>query len=427
MTRYYAGPPEWRTQGLITGYAAPAGVFSWIDLRNMGTQSAANHSSGVGNGFFCTPDDVSLPSEYTLIGTGDLRETNISGQAKSAWASLYGVSLNGGVNTILDALSYTLGDGSDPDGDTAPKPLMPGVLPQNEALIELAGHSVVYRRKLNLISGTSDHAKKCRDRMQKDLAEIAETDDALFRKCLGRMKEKCGLRWDSPNEGWLLHAKVKDKGKGSNGKTIAERPASVFMESFPSNSAITTGQDLGWSMFMGSLITAASGTISCAADSTHHKGRMTSATSSSDTYSQILITDAKTAACNGAISTQTRKDSSGTQTCYDAQVFRSASDLWYLGKYIAGVYTALHTSTATPAGILKQTSSGSGISATMNGGSSLGATDTAISSGTYGGVGLYSAGTSLVGGSYEFGDLVSAVSDFVRRHGLSIPMALMCQ
>lgn len=413
MTKYYAGPWAWNSSETNPHYAAPAGSSALIDLRTMAAQSAANHANGVGNGFFCTPDDVTLPSEYDLLGQGYITEVATNNAVKSAWQTLYGVVPQG--DKLIDYLSYTLGDGSDPDGDTAPKPLMPGSAPSNEVQIVLSGHSVVYRRQMNIRSGPSNHAKAIRDRLQKDLQDITDSgDDILWRKCLGFAKRKFGQAWDDPVEDWILTPKLKAKGKsknkdGSIGKSRAIEPATTYTESWPTDGAITSSQDRTWTYIMGSSLSVVGGVLRQPTGTEENHARMNSALSSSDVYSSSVLKSYSEEVYYGTIA---RKDSNdATVTFYYDLIQRYSGSLYsYLYKYVAGTSTAL----ATPGGysssindVMKLETDGSSIKAYQNATERASATDTAISSGTYCGVWHKSRSTTsyMDTDDWECGDL----------------------
>jgi len=389
-------------------YCPPDNAVAVVDLRNIPTQSVGNHSDGVGSGFFCTDYNIDLDSDYKLIGNGNhITEALPEFGASSAWQSMFGITPVG--TYLVDWLAYTLTDGSDPDGLTGPKPLMPCVYPTGEVVIELAGHSVVYRRRIELRVGNSTFVKKVRERVRKDLQLIADTgDDFYWRQCLASLKEKYWQRWDDPDEDYLLTNRLKNKKKGKNGKCRAEPHSTTYTESWPSNGAITSGQNNGWSFWLGTDMTVSSNQLTDSAVFTGWKyARMTSATSSSDTYAQ-----AKFISRNGTLSSYAvivRKDSSSTDTNYFGQWYQN--DI-YSQKVISGTPTTLGTSAQTPSAndILKNEANGSAIKVYKNGSSVISSTDTAISSNTYGGVGHYSNSHKVISDDWEYGDLTSAVN-----------------
>ena len=410
MFKYWGGPWQWKDDIVIPGYYAPDNTIASIDLRNMATQSSSNHFNGVGNGFFCTDSSIDLGSDYTLLGIGNhITETDPESGAKSAWNSLFGVLPTG--NFLIDYLSFTLTNGSDPEGLSAPKPLIPGAAPVGEVTISLEGHSVVFRRTINVSTGNSQHAKNVRDRLQKDIESIWDQDELLGRKVLGFNKRKFGQAWDDSNEDYLLTAKLKSKNKGSNGQCRAEKPETSYTETWPTAGTPGTGQDYGWGFQAGYTVGVAvsSGTLSNNNTATEWRIVMSSAVSGSDvTVYPKFLTYA------GGVSHQyTMGRCAGTSdqtTFYGVYAYYTGSEYKHLiYKFVSDSPTLISdgTNTLSNGDTWGLKAVGSTISRMKNGTSLADVTDTAISSGTYGGIGGYAQATGFASDDWVFSDYSS--------------------
>lgn len=390
----------------MPGYSAPGGSFALVDLRNMETQSQGNHTGGVGNGLFVTEDTEDLGSDYTLLGIGaHITEVIPEMGASSAWNSMFGVVPQG--TYLVDYLAYTLTDGSDVEGVVSAKPLMPGVAPENEVLIHLAGHSVIWQRKVDVRNGNSKHEKAIRDRLQKDLKAMFDTepDDTHWRKYLASLKEKTGQHWDDPDEDYLLTTALKSKSK--KGKSRALAHSTTYTETWPTNGtygSTITSQDRGWTSVeveSGGSAVVSSNQIDATGSVVWLYFRMDTDLSSSDTdvhEDSVLIGGSS---WNAVIS---RKDSSATKTFY---MYGKNFGNLYLYKRISGTYTEIQGEgkTSVANAVLKLTASGSTIEGSYNSIVETTNTDTSISSGTYCGLGIHKNGTEATSDNWSGGSL----------------------
>lgn len=385
MTKYWGGPWVWNSVNpAMVSYVAPGASFALVDLRNMETQSQNNYAGGVGNGLFCTEDTEDLGADYTLLGIGaHITEVIPEMGASSAWNSLFGVQPQG--TYLVDWLAYTLTDGSDVDGVTGPKPLMPGVGPPiNETVIHLAGHSVIWRGAVNVRSGNSKHEKNIRDRYQKDLKAMFDTepDDDHWRKYLSSLKEKTGQHWDDADEDYLLDKDMKKKAKKDKSRALAH--STTYTESWPTTGGLTSSQDLGWANIEQIVdMSVVSNQLNKTMTGAFAFGRMTTDIATSDMFASMEFISRTGTSC--AFGPVARKDSSATLTYYFVQVYLSTANPH---KRVAGTYTDLGTGTYTPVAndIYKITTNGSTIEALRNDISIKSVTDTAISGNTYAGV-----------------------------------------
>lgn len=173
---YYIGP--WSMNKDSGAWEAPAGVIGSVDLRPIAPTQTY--------GFFASSEK--LNSNYTLLGSGDLRELYPDSVARAAWKACLGVNTET-AHTLLDMLWLTLTDNADPLGETRAKPVMPthrGVLE-----LHLAGHSLV--RSLPVSKATA----ACRDKLltvaKADIEIVAKTSVITAEKYLYCMARKLGV------------------------------------------------------------------------------------------------------------------------------------------------------------------------------------------------------------------------------------------
>ena len=151
---YYLGPWEWDS-GNMPHWRAPRGTVGLIDLRSIPDQSLAGKLGDKPFGFFAV--NGILPSEYDLLGSGDLREMSLSAGMKSTWLALLGTKIEG-VN-LVDGLFDHLTTGCEPTGDHPRKPLVPTV--QGNLELHLGGHSIIKTERFKF--GIHPHTSKLSD------------------------------------------------------------------------------------------------------------------------------------------------------------------------------------------------------------------------------------------------------------------------
>lgn len=174
---YYLGPYEWiddAEEG--TFWQPPGGTRGAVDL------GAREHFDRPGSsrsiGFFAVDPAQSLPSEYVLLASGDLREINSSGDIQSIWESLLGYRPQG--DLLVDLLWDQLTTGSDPDWVDATKPLMPRVNGTLELV--LGGHSRIKSERFRF--GTHPHTDRVKTLLQRDYQRLHDADANHARKVL---------------------------------------------------------------------------------------------------------------------------------------------------------------------------------------------------------------------------------------------------
>lgn len=424
--RYVLGPVVERTENGMAFYGAPDSCVSWIDLRRMSAMSSLGQ---LGYGFFTMPSDWMIPSGYHWLaenqGPGDCRSLYLTAQDQSAWASLIGVSpTRTASTTLIDALDETLTTLADPAGDSAPKPLVPGSGegPPAVAQIILAGHSTVRRKELAMGGGWWN---KLVAMHQRELDDDAARDksDKLWRKRLGDMTRKYFGSYDDPRGNQLVSQQLKKDRAPSNpgarqaDRVFARKPETTLTDSFTRADTSTLGAS--WTNFF-----SASGQIAIVSNAAAfgkagtfgsglpESSRYDSDVSSSDHYCELVGVSYTAVGANSSWFGACARFSSSAETCYFyGPTCRGTSASRYLDKVVSGTRTNLASSSGTNSDNVayKLTPNGSAISGTAAGVANLSVTDTAISTGTRGGVSYVSTNSGVIakGGDWSIADLSS--------------------
>lgn len=421
--RYVIGPVVERTFGDLSMYGPPDDCISWIDLRRMSEQSALGQ---LGCGFFTMPSGWSIPSGYHWLGggEGDCRSLYLTSQDQSAWAWLIGVTPTRTASTmVVDALDETLTDLADPTGENAPKPLVPSALsgPPAEATIILGGHSSVRKK---LVPAAGRRWNNLIALHKRDIQEIVDRgDDKLWRKYLGSMTKKYFGRWDDERGNAMVPERAKKDRKPSRGngnpseRRWAMRPETTYGDNFDRANASTLGGS--WTNYFGG-----SGEIGIASNQAYfgkaatwgggvpESSRYDSDVSSSDhIVSMILATFIGISGSDMSFGPCARFSASA-ETCYAGMSRTKSTAGNKIVKIVAGTLTQLATAAGANADgdVAECESDGSAITLYRNGSSRLSLTDTAISSGTRGGVVYYSVyyGAQAYGNNWSIEDLAAA-------------------
>lgn len=401
--RYVIGPVVEYDDGVaLRHYGPPEGCISWIDLRRMSEQSALGR---LGYGFFTMPSGWVVPSGYHWLGggEGDCRSLYLTQQDQSAWSSLVGVTPTRTASTVVvDALDETLTDLADPTGENSPKPLVPRCPPPGppaEAEIILAGHSTVRRRQVpsagrwwnNLVSLHKRDMQAMIDRDQ---------NDRLWRKYAGSLSHKYFGRWDDERGNELIPDRAKNASKPSrdSGNPVerrwALRPETTYTDDFNRTDATTLGGSYTEFLSSSGRIAVVSNTAKFGKGVTFGTGviessRFDSDVSSSDHETSITCSTYDVGTDDGVFGVCARFSSSAETMYTFSLTARYTSCKHYLDKVVTGTRTNLATSTPGNAAtdkVIKAVPDGSTIYGYYDGSVSLSMTDTAISSGTRGGV-----------------------------------------
>lgn len=367
--RTYLGPWVEDNVGGERGWRPPTGCIGGVDLRTLPQMSQLGITPGIGL-FVC---ESVLPSEYALLGEGDPAEVRTTGRLRSLWASLAGFAPQG---DTLDALLIDhLTRGADPEGLSAPKPLMPSKRGRGHWL-ELHLHRNVRNRPFAFGEDATD-TERVRDMLRREFrgyfhdAGMGRLRDASHHlRILDYWCEQYGL------DDWQAFV-PPDLRPHVPGRLKHE---TTLNESWPTNSStISSGQDLTWTETSGDL-EVRGGRLGEVGENGFGEARAEHDLSSVDHYSQCLIYDLATGTAGRTVRTLVRFSASD-RTHYGYMVEPSAVS-HSLFKRIAGAFTTLtFTALSVPSdgSLMKGEVAGSSLMGTT--GSSISITDTAISGG----------------------------------------------
>ena len=355
---YYIGPWVWDDRDPeMPSWNVPAGTVGLIDLRGIPDQSLAGVLGSRPYGFFAVSG--TLPREYTLLGSGDLREINTTAAMKSVWLSLFGYEPQG--DKLADLLFDYLTNGSDPtfNDDT-----VPSLMPNTKGVLEmhLGGHSLVKAARFRY--GIHSHTNKTQAALHRNYRRMrAEVEagrmfDGHERKVLDFWVKKYKLKGDDWKQ--LVPAELRD---GHSGPLPHD---TTITESFNTGDSDTLGPDLSWTELEGDwdIVTNAAEVASASGQQVVIKNIVGSASAN-----------------RGVIA---RKDSSATLSYYhfDAADNGGATDTWRTFKRVSGSFTAIGSNTTVDVvadDVIKGQTDGSTIKRFRNGSEQDSATDSAIS------------------------------------------------
>ena len=329
--RYYLG--HWVSDA--EGFRPPSGVVGCIDFAPLAVQGAPAVDRPVG--LFVTTAAV-LPSEYALLAEGDCRELAATSAMQSAFQSLVGYRPNG--DKLVDLIYDTLTDGSDPNGEDGPLPLVPGV--SGWCDLHLGGHSRVLSAKLEWGRSCSrgrNHWGKIRTLLRKHFerhfsdAKSGKLKDAEHhRRVLDFWCDKYGLKGPEDWKELVPDRLQRDvPGRLKHETTITE--------SWPTNSTtISTGQDLTWTETNGDL-EVRGGRLGEVLEDGFGEARAESDLSGDDQYAKALAYDSGTA--NSGVRLLARFDPAART--YYAYARESGAQDFALQKRVTGTLTVLTT------------------------------------------------------------------------------------
>jgi len=355
----YIGPWQWDGKGSVPSWVPPLGCSSAVDLRPLPEQSAIGGTPGVG--VFVT--DAALPSEYVLLG--DHPTAHAPARIRSAWGSLTGYEAQGA--RVVDLLWDQLTRGSDPDGDTAPKPLMPGKQGRGHWTdLHLGGR---HKSRPFVWGEDAETTERVRDLLRRDFRRtFAEAqagklkDKQHHRRVLDYWCEQYGV--DDWREFVAADLRADIKGRLKHETTLTDNFNRANASSPGSSSE-------GWSWTDVTNSTAIeSNRLRVDSGADGNAARAESDLSSADHYSQHLVVFLNPGKGSGAL---TRFSSSATT------FYMFYSDSGRLFKCVAGAFTTLSTSSSHAVTFtVKCQINGSALAGFYDGVQQTTATDTAI-------------------------------------------------
>lgn len=380
--RYYLGHWHWITEGDDGYFAPPSGVVGLIDLAPVPAQAVAGSARPVG--LFVTTAAV-LSSDYTLLGEGDCRELNATAAMVSAIQSLVGYRPRG--DTLADLIYDVLTDGSDPDGGSAPMPLMPGL--NGWCDVRLGGHSRIVSSKFEWgkpCSRGRGHWQKVRSVLRKEFqrlfddAKAGKLNDAEHhRRVLDFWCDKYRMQGAEDWKEFVPPGLQRDvPGRLKHQTTITE--------SFDTGDSDTLGPDLTWAEVDGDWdIVSNQAEMMTNFGSTARDARAESDLSSADHYAKCTPTQAANSCHTGAAA----RFASAAETFYWSSRCGTTVFARRLSKVVAGTLTSLANDTTSGADPVECECNGSTIRALYNAVEVFSLTDTSIATGTRCGIAGY--------------------------------------
>lgn len=315
--------PHWRV---------PQGAVGAIDLRSIPDQTLAGVLGVRPYGFFAVSG--TLPSEYTLLGSGDLREIKSQGIMKATWLSLLGYTPRG--DTLNELLFDHLTSGSDPTFEDS----TPSLMPTSKGILEvhLGGHSLIKSEQFRY--GLHSHTNKVQAVLHRNYRQMRADidaglmDDGHDRRVLDawldkyRISKTNRMAWEQ-----FVPPELRDGHPGPlPHKTI-------ITESFNKADSDTLGPDLTWTDIESDIDVVSN--QAKVEGTSFSRSRAEFDLSSNDHYSQVDIiftgtgTESTLAGCIARVA-------ASAITFYRTMIFRPDSKI-YLGKVIEGVLTTIGT------------------------------------------------------------------------------------
>lgn len=362
-------------------------------------------------GFFCFEPDYSPPLDYLVLGTGDCRDIQPSSEIRSDAGSVLGVTPEG--DTIADWLGYWLFAAGDPTGESLWKLGTP--TREGEYEIHLAEHSKIWQDKFagvadrrwnrlrDLLRADLDkHDKDCKaeakalknlakELRKQDKDKEADKADARADKVENHAEKvldaMCRKYWCLPSE---LSTEIR-RGKAETTHT----------ESFNGSDSDTFGVDQTWSE-LGSDCDVASnqGVLVSGTGSQFYWSRCEADVSASDhDTSHDITSQTDGTSANHQVGPVSRFSASAV-TGYYLRLNRYYNpDAFEIGKVVATSITVLDDASedSPPTVNVKLRCNGSTLTAYKDSASKVVVTDSAISTGTRGGIyGYTKAGSANI-------------------------------
>ncbi len=376
----------------------PVGAVSSLDLRPLAEQARAGQSGGWG--FFAWLD--SPPADLVSLGAGDCREIQPTVAQRAELRLKLGLSTNPSGTFLTDVLADVLGRLSDPTGENGPKPIMP----TRDGNLELclSAHSRVwssrYEAQQTLAANPTGRANRIREVIRAQLLDGFNSGGTeLVAKMLGGVLLRHGYARSEVRDGaaakraeWTRLLPTGLLAKLGGGGFKPKRPTTSYSDNFDDNTLTN------W-LILNGLWTEGNQTlyISSTSGRTHAIYLNLDVSSSDHTVQSYRSAQISSRVPPGVLARLSGTNASNC-TYYGVALRGSSSDMW---KRIGGTQTILTNPAGTTAAqIQKIVVSGSSISGYQGaGGTTLMATvtDTAISSGTKGGVGHRDLSSAYVG------------------------------
>jgi hypothetical protein len=380
----------------------PTPAVGGVDLRSFPAQSTAG---GAPQGFAFTAC-LSSPGGTAIATVPHMSEAVTTTAMRDAWENATGYRPDGAM--LVDLLFDQLTTGSDPSGQSGPKPLVPTT--SNELILRVGGHSVVKREQFRW--GHHPHTNRLRDLLRLDFEREWERTNGSdhCRRCLDFTCKKYGVNEWHEFVPARLHAHVP--GRLPHATTITE--------SFPNDTADldTATEDLDWTETNGTWDVTGGQCRNNSGSGVVADARAESDLSSDDHYAQVIISQSPSGASRGC--GPATRFAAAARTYYFILMEAEATDTIEIWKSAAAVLTSL----AGPTGFTESLPDtfrlevdGSDLDALANGASIVTVTDTAITGNTRTGLHGQSGGaTKCLYDTFEAADLAAAFDAATFQH-----------
>lgn len=403
--KWFIGPWIWQSDtGNPASWMPPSG-FNSLDLRTLDQMSVAGGDPGpglfVGNGV--------LGSDYDLLGEGGWNDILPTTRQKQAIPVRAGYSVEG--ETLQQIVLNLITNGADPDGLEACRPIVPTSSRRLEIRIGGQSHSEDFQ-------WGSKHTAILKDALRKEFEQHFQNakggklrDAEHHRRVLDAWCDKYKI---DKEEGWKEF--VPNNLQKDVPGTL--KHSTTYTESFDrADSTTVMGVDLTWNQVSGTWGTYTNGGYKVASEVTNNFARAEHDVSSSDHYAEFTSLSFGLNIGHGPAA----RFSSSAETCYFSANFTGGGTL-YLYKHIAGTPTSIGSVGQgwSSGDVTKVECNGSTIRVLINTVQQISVTDTAIASGTRGGVYSHFVGgafdnwslSDLAGGG---GSVIPVLSNYYRR------------
>lgn len=410
---FFLGPWQWRDDC----WQAPDGTIGLIDLR--GSKDCAIPEVASGVGFFACRAE--LGPEYTDLGT------NLDGIIDSKLWTVYDVPLQG--FTVRDLLWNQLTIWADPTGESWNGPIHPTPKGSLEVWLNIEEPKSdltifalpVSRANTEILTPTLPDPPRAEPLLCREWRGIEDPVWPAIRPGVKRQYRDAPVKLRGKLlTDWQEVYRIKDVREFIPSDMPLIKPApkeTSCAESFNKSDADGLGPDLTWTEVAGDL-DVVSNTARPGSDSTYSSARAEHDMSSVNHWAQAVITELGQTLSGTSIARVCARYSSSADTYYAAKRRCTAITSWdySLTKVVAGTETLLsgsETSLAyTSPETLRCTINGSTLAISVNGSAIQTLTDTAITTGTRGGISGYKGG--LTGAvwfdSYASSDLATGVA-----------------
>jgi hypothetical protein len=426
------GPWVWKSataEDPMAGWYPPDGAANIVDMRPAHDCELANQYDQYPHSLFLFSPGATIPIDYYQLGSGRIDECKIGETERNEWGRFF--TVDGVGDTIADLLWNHLTINASGDGTRPTNPIVAGYLGFRE--LHVPGHSCVRRDKCPdydpsnaywqvLIQQLRRDFQRLCDDTDRERNELGKTISDLAKDQSGGQKEKAERAAKAAvlSEIRAAKAEVPEKNLGAlklkyprldlaavSRDVKAKKPTTTRTESWPSDGAVTSGQDNSWSSLAASGGVAASvssGRLSCNHSAYFALPRCDNDLSSAD---HVCTTTVYTFPSGTQFPSVNTRYSSSAVTCYHWDLRPGSPGTSYMGRWSAASFTTIATSSITPAdgNTLGLRSDGTSHTRIRNGSDIASSTDVNISSNLRCGTGVL--GTSVRTDSVVMADLIA--------------------